>query len=388
MRSTHPPSAQAKTGRCWPVLLATLLASALSCTSSARPKPLAPEACTVSRAEPAAPDTLTFVVTEGLDLTATTRPGDASQRMLLGLMDEPGFWLHCLGAGDAAHARVGRDRIGNWPVGTGTYSPVRSANGQISALVPTAGLRAQHIKLRVHAGGDERDALDSGADLMVTTATQTTTYARVHPDFDVVPLPWNRTYVYLSASARSSTAAPQLAHTLARDAVPTEARPSPGPYWWLPERACREPAKVTAVPATRRTNRVVYDASDPVARAIAERLVALADTRAAAAPAELTDHFGDLVTLPQPPRATAMARDDLLASLTSGVELGWVLALPLPAYNGCPENVSPLGEVPWATGETIVPLIDTRAHLIVRRGSASIVLGGDGRIRILPRDAP
>ena len=76
-----------------------------------------------------------------------------------------------------------------------------------------AGIRRSHlgpglVSFRVKRNIDSRDALDAGADVMVTRDPELLDYAARRPEFSVFPLPWNRTYVLLWPSDADSGAPP------------------------------------------------------------------------------------------------------------------------------------------------------------------------------------
>ena len=82
--------------------------------------------------------------------------------------------------------------------------------------------------------GDPRDLLDEGVDLLLTRDPAALDYAATLPQFQSVPLPWQRTHVLLTPG-RPRTA-PSLSEearqALADDAVRGEARGAMGPFWW------------------------------------------------------------------------------------------------------------------------------------------------------------
>jgi hypothetical protein len=105
------------------------------------------------------------------------------------------------------------------------------------------------------------------------------------------------------------------------------------------------------------SDRIVYDRDDEVARGLAERLVALAG------PGERL-------------RATGLDRIGLTAALREGSERAYVVPLPRQPLQPCRE----LRDVP--AGARVRPLIDTRAHAIVRRGAPPLSVDWDGTIRV------
>jgi hypothetical protein len=207
--------------------------------------------------------------------------------------------------------------------------------------------------------GDLRDAIDRGVDLVQTSDPDVIEYASRRPGLTTVPLPWNRAYLLLlpwrsagvGAAIPLDTAAFRAA--LARDAVRTDARAAEPRSWWDHAGTCRrEP-----VPPGRRrevANTVVYRAADPVARGLAERIVALAGA----------------------PELAARGLDDksFVSALASGSERAFVVAVPLHATAPCRESAG------WPLTITAVPLIETRPHAILRRGTPPLTVEWDGTL--------
>ena len=196
---------------------------------------------------------------------------------------------------------------------------------------------------------DPRDALDRGADLLVTSDPALVEYAAGKPGLSDLPLPWSRTYVLMRPAG-----APPLRSSVGRDAVRAEARPAQPPFWWDQRSTCRQPAPRTA---RSTSSRVVYLRGDPIARGLAERIVALASERT------------DL-------RAAGLTAAKFSAALASGAEAAYVVALGRRSLAPCHDSAG------WPAGATLLPLIDTRDHAIVREGTPSLALDWDGTIRL------
>ncbi|HET7584879.1 MAG TPA: hypothetical protein VFK13_08230 [Gemmatimonadaceae bacterium] len=332
---------------------------------------------------------------------------------------------------------VRRGAWGRWPGGTGAYAPDTVTDGTTMRLLPRAG--GPVIVLRTMAGRDVRDLLDAGADLVVTDDRAAITYAEARRDLDAVPLPWERSYVLLvhapgappdtvvpvdtSMSGRDaraggdSAALAALRASLAGDVVRVDARAAEPPYWWDDVLGCAasviDRVGATAVRArysfaseTRRVarserapaSRIAVDRDDPVARALAERLVALASfgarsgadsARAAALPSALREAGAPLTVAP-------LAGGELSTSMAHGDALAYVVALPRRALAPCDARRRFAADAPWlglslngvgglapsgsAASESrargdIVPLIDVRQRAIVRRGVVGLAAG-------------
>ena len=93
-----------------------------------------------------------------------------------------------------------------------------------------------------------------------------------------------------------------------------------------------------------------------MARALAERIVAMAE------PGKGWRTFG-------------MVAAELVHSLERGSESAYVLAVPRQTVAPCRESAD------WPAGARIRPLIETRAHAIVREGAPPLAVEWDGTIR-------
>lgn len=177
-----------------------------------------------------------------------------------------------------------------------------------------------------------RNAIDAGSGLMATDDPDLTAYAATRGDLEVSPLPWDRTYLRLSARA----AAP-LGGSAGPDAVRVDARSAEAPPCELPPTAL----ELDSVSSKR----VVYDGSDRTARELAERIVALVER----------------------PDATAvgLSAAELDVALEAGNELAYIISVPRSSY--CDAVTGLAQRVPWMTPRFLIPLIETRAHAIVPR---------------------
>ena len=110
-------------------------------------------------------------------------------------------------------------------------------------------------------------------------------------------------------------------------------------------------------PPGPRSSRVVYLHGDEVARGLADRIVALT-----AAGTGL--------------RTAALEADELTAALLSNSERAYILAAPRKSLAPCRDFAD------WPAGASILPLIDTRASAIVRRGAPPLVIEWDGSVRV------
>jgi hypothetical protein len=104
------------------------------------------------------------------------------------------------------------------------------------------------------------------------------------------------------------------------------------------------------------SQRIVYPDQDPVARGLAERIVALS------------------ATVPEL-RAQGLDEPSFTAALRSGRERGYIMALAID-----PGFCSIGAFLP--SGAAVEPLIETRARAIVRRGSPELTVDWDGTPRL------
>jgi hypothetical protein len=213
------------------------------------------------------------------------------------------------------------------------------------------------MTVRQPSGGDLRDAIDGGADLVRTSDPDLLEYAGHRPGLSVVALPWDRAYLLLvpqgstgvGAAIPSDTSA--FREALAHDAVRADARAA-GTGSWTEAASCRRsPGPSIRAPAS---DAIAYQASDLVARDLAERLVALAEV----------------------PAATARGFSDsaFQSALQAGSERAYVVAVPVHATVPCRERAD------WPSAALVVPLIETRPHAILRRGIPPLAVEWDGTV--------
>lgn len=204
--------------------------------------------------------------------------------------------------------------------------------------------------------GDLRDAVDRGTDLVLTADPAVLEYAASRSGYTVHPLPWSRTYLLL-APAGDSALRFELRDTagfradLARDAVRVDARGAAPPFWWdtVDCARSRSPASRPAGPRV-----VIHPAADPVARSLAERLVAMSRTP-------------DLV-------ARSASPAELDAALSSGAAAGFVVPVPRVPAVLCRERAG------WPAGWEALALVDTRLTAVLRVGAPAVHVEYDGGV--------
>jgi len=269
----------------------------------------------------------------------------------------------------------------SWP--QGTRSAQVSSDRASTTVTTSAGVAVRFLAPR----GDPRDLLDESVDLLITRDRAALDYAATLPQFQSVPLAWQRTQVLLSPGrARSSPSlSDEARQTLAGDAVRGEARGATGPFWWHGRSYCEIPPPRVQEPGSRPTGRVVYDANDSAARDLAERLVGLASASGPFAPAILD------ALLPDRPRrnfqrATGLTGEPLALARRRGSDAAYVTSLDSRPFDPCRELQVVMEGAPWLDPETVVALVDTRQRAIVRRGYSGVVSEWDGGLLIAGSD--
>ncbi len=255
--------------------------------------------------------------------------------------------------GDAALAVAKAAPDSSWPIGTGRYWATSATT--TPQEIRAHSERGDTLVFRLAppappTSGDARDLLDAGVDLLVTRDRALRDYAATLPNLAIVALPWDRTYVFITAEAGGSR------FDGLEQAVRAEARRAEGGFWWLDLRACGAASGhgiSSPAPAAATPRRILYARADPTARELAGRLAAL--THAATA---------------------ARAPDDLSAAVAGGKEWGYVIALPRITTDPCRAAKDLLPS--WAA--TITALVDTRATAIARRGVARWTVDQDGTV--------
>jgi len=245
-----------------------------------------------------------------------------------------------------------------WPIGTGAYW-VSGASDLTAA--PVGGAHRPVLRWRP-AGGDQRDLLDAGVDLLVTDDPGAVAYAATRADFTSVPLPWDRTYVLLAPVPVQAPAS--ILEDLARHAVRVEARPASPPFWWQDSTCGAGPPPGTAS-IVQSQGAIVFVQGDPVARDLADRLVALSLDA-------------------QPRRAVGVLPGALAGRLAGRGDDWFVLSVPRTALDACAAwvvgDVAPLTPGLWVGG--ITPLLDVRRRALVRGRAAGLSVDWDAAPRI------
>ena len=301
-----------------------------------------------------------------------------------------------------------------WPLGSGPYAvvseddaPVESGwlggPGRTITLAPARRGRAPAIRFVTASARDTRDLLESPIDLMVTEDPTLIEYASGDPRFVTAPLEWERTYALVSAARVRAVSSgglppalpPDFLGVLARDALRADARGSRPPRWWEDDRACGAFGKapgargvIMGADPSAGSRRVLYDADDPTARDLAERIVALAaaDTARSRDAAVLAAVVPGLVGGSSAVVARGVGGPELDRSLRAGGELAYIVSFRSRPALPCDEIRRFFDRVPWIAvlgsdfSSALLPLVDTRTAAIARKDRLGVVRDWYGRV--------
>jgi hypothetical protein len=296
-------------------------------------------------------DSAVVVVASPVDLSNAPRATTFGETFIFGLTRETGGLTDCRGNA----------------LGTGGVPApyvARAAGSTTIILDPATPEIRPRITVISATEARARDLADVGVDLLITDSPSLATYAATRPDAISIPLGYDRTWVIAlprpGALAVDSSSASR--ESLARDVVRADARAALGPFWWNDLTGC----STTSRPATpgRTTSRVVYKLDEPVAKALAERVVALAGNRVTVA---------------------GLAPNAFASTLRAGNELAYVLPLDRSTHDRCRSVNDLLSTAEWlGMPGSIVPLVDTRLRAVARRGRLNLVFTRDSSITIVP----
>ncbi|HEX9729318.1 MAG TPA: hypothetical protein VGA37_12500 [Gemmatimonadales bacterium] len=238
---------------------------------------------------------------------------------------------------------------GGWPEGTVPAETAREDGRDVVTIRPAHGRERRFI---LAPGADGRDLVDRGVDVLRTEDPQVIEYAARRAELTALPLPWTTVYVAQLTGWRGPNLIGERV-ALARDAVRVDARAATEAYWFQQAGVCGEPARRDGEGAGD-SEIVAYPAEDRTAELLAERLMVLS-TRpltAAGVPARL-----------------------FASRVAAGVDAVSLVPVPIRSFTPCDVMAS----VRWSR---VVPLVETRAHLVMRLGVASVITDWVGTPRI------
>jgi hypothetical protein len=275
----------------------------------------------------------------------------------------------------------------------------RASSGIPRVLACNAfGLRLRRwpaIDLRSTNRRDPRDVLEDGVDIMVTLDSDVVDYARRHEDFDVEELPYDRVYVLLCRSRVDAQQSgqdvngitQQLRESLAADAIRSSARAADSNFWWNDIEDCQLPSETVPwvpPPGPGWTGssgmRIVYEEGDPIARGIAERIVALASAENTAGYREIEAALPGLRPDVRAAGVRRLAFDGVFAC---------IVALPLVVPDPCFERLNLIERVHFLLpaekhlDRAIVPLVEARPYAIFRHGAPALAVDRYGNTRVV-----
>jgi len=273
-----------------------------------------------------------------------------------------------------------------WPLGSGPYEMLPEGALGTHVAVPAGATRGPILKF-IESGNDARDLLAGGVDVMVTEDPDVIDYADAQGGMHALALPWDRSWViitryrvsrlYLEGDYPAEVSRTVL-ENLARDAIRSDARAYELPLWWQSIDECPELRSWVRkkLPQTNlSTERILYPNTDPVARDMAERIMALEAPGTWIIPGIMASG-----------QAQGVPPGEFVRSLDIGDEAAYVLPLPRNPADPCQAVSILLGRARWLAGlgenlqHALFPLVDTRRHVIVRDGSVGLMLDFYGNV--------
>lgn len=312
-----------------------------------------------------------------------------------------------------------------WPVGTGPYrllvpglSPLNEivdrdelAHGSeieegdlVAVPVRDDGLPV--IRFIHTAANDGRDLLDRGVDLILTEDPDVLDYASRQNGLVDIPLPWESVYLLLSTSrvnrlrwgGECGSISIEFCEKLARDAVSVDSRGRRAEYWWDRGEGCGDlsgivkwpPLALKGADSSAEILKVVYRSGQKTARELSERLVALispATDRRPIGP-ELEEA---LPGLEGKVRITAEGAigPGFNRRIGNGDDFAYIINLPLSSVDPCYQSRELIRNVKWLSSldsglaDAILPLLETRPHIILRSGKMNLEIDRSGKIRVI-----
>lgn len=285
--------------------------------------------------------------------------------------------------------------------------PPPGDQGDPSPAVAPSAAGSPAVEVRVRPGADPRAMLDAGAALLLTRDPGVVSWARRGSGVRVVPLPPDRAHLLAvpgGLSPLSGELRTELAAGIGAGAGPGGgagadpgggADPRPGPGDGMDPggvpRCLSAPPEGTAPaapPASRADRRpwIVHPSGDEVARALAERVAALAGPGGHRELRPLGEESGGAGVL----RVVALEGAALEEDLRSGGAMAYVLPTPARSPAPCREWDILRARAPWISSPGTTHLLaETGAVALLRPGAPPLEVDGSGAVRILlPPSAP
>ena len=301
------------------------------------------------------------------DVAAAWRARDSSLAQTVTILGERELSVRAPAApvqpfADPALAVTKRAPGGDWPIGTGDHWVSQIDAAGILWAVPLRRARLPVLRVETVPAVRMRDALDQGADLIITSDPTVLEYADSRPAYVDAALDWTRTYALLVPGGEGGLRDVNVESL--RDAVHLDTRPAEGgsDFWFRDLKNCSLPGR-DAAPAPSERQRVVYDQADRNAADLAARIVGLG---------VLGSHGV----------ASGLAPTAFANALRSGGDAAYVLPIRRHVFDVCRAAL----ELPaWSWTGTIVPLLDVRPHAVVRRGLPPLTVDWGGTPRFTHR---
>lgn len=232
--------------------------------------------------------------------------------------------------------------------------------------------------------------LDAGVDILVTDDPAIAAYAAQRDEFELLRLPWERTYMVVASEPAAPSVSEASRLTLAEfvaGAVRADVRVAQVPLFTEATDGCATSMATSLAAPGSTSTRVVYQTGDRIARGLAERLVALAGRHSSRGADSALGAVFPLLSRTGARATTAAALDPAAfsAALAAGAELAYVLRLPHGAT--CEDLATLLRAAPWLESAnarlSVIPLVDTRSLALVRRGRVAFRVDADGTLRLL-----
>ncbi len=336
--------------RVFVALSASLSVAGGACSSGAKP----PSTRTVPEREcavvplPATPiESATVVVTSPVNLTNAPHFTTWGERFVFDLAYDTRLHFDCQGR----------------PLGSPRYR-ARELGPSTFLLEPVDSATEPRLTVRSAGEARARDLVDAGVDLLITDSPALATYAATRGDVVSIASGWDRTWVLATGrGAIGLDSSVAFRAGLARDVVRADARAAQGAYWWTDTTGCDAPKALSPL-ASVGTARVAYPRDETVARALAERIVAVVGSRAT---------------------AVGLAPNAFASELRGGGDVAYVFSLPRQSRDRCRDIRELLSSASWlgAPG-AIVPLVDTRLRAVARRDRLNVGFTWDSTLTVLP----